>query len=291
VRAAESADPSATVDASQTESPAPPSDSVEPAVIESTDPAPAANTPGNIETAAAADLAEPTITAPTDPAPVAAALDESDPPPADPALSESSDPAPLLPLPVPRERAGVRARVTAAESADPSATADAPPAESIPSAIVEPIEPAPIADSPSAATSRPAEQAKPLDPTINSPSSRPAQPTPATPPKSVPSNPAPTITAARPIEPSSASAEREALKLDLDIDSLPPPASKRKPVSTPSAVPANLNRWLVTALKTVNAPAQNMPEALRELLGKVALVTTFNAVAVLIYVLLFHRHH
>lgn len=42
-------------------------------------------------------------------------------------------------------------------------------------------------------------------------------------------------------------------------------------------------------LEWINAPFAELPEGVRELLGKVAIVTLFNAVAVLLYVLLFRR--
>jgi hypothetical protein len=47
---------------------------------------------------------------------------------------------------------------------------------------------------------------------------------------------------------------------------------------------------LVRVLEWVNSPLAGFPDRVREALGKVALVTTVNAVAVLTYVLLFRRH-
>ena len=44
-------------------------------------------------------------------------------------------------------------------------------------------------------------------------------------------------------------------------------------------------------LELLNAPFAAMPETFREVLGKVAILTLFNSVAVLAYVLLFRRHH
>ena len=41
----------------------------------------------------------------------------------------------------------------------------------------------------------------------------------------------------------------------------------------------------------LNAPMDALPEAAREAIGKVALLTLFNAVAVMIYVLVFRRRH
>jgi hypothetical protein len=48
---------------------------------------------------------------------------------------------------------------------------------------------------------------------------------------------------------------------------------------------------LVRVLEWINAPLSDLSDGAREALGKVALVTTLNAVAVLTYVLLFRRHH
>jgi hypothetical protein len=41
----------------------------------------------------------------------------------------------------------------------------------------------------------------------------------------------------------------------------------------------------------LNAPLSLLPQTVRELVGKVALLTLFNATAVLIYVVLFRKHH
>jgi hypothetical protein len=46
---------------------------------------------------------------------------------------------------------------------------------------------------------------------------------------------------------------------------------------------------LVRVLEWVNSPLGNLSDRVREALGKVALVTTMNAVAVLTYVLIFRR--
>jgi hypothetical protein len=47
---------------------------------------------------------------------------------------------------------------------------------------------------------------------------------------------------------------------------------------------------LVRLLEWLNAPLSSLSEELREALGKVALVTMFNSVAVLLYVMIFRRH-
>lgn len=46
----------------------------------------------------------------------------------------------------------------------------------------------------------------------------------------------------------------------------------------------------IRALEFLNAPFAVMPNALRESLGKIAILTLFNSVAVLLYVLIFRRH-
>jgi hypothetical protein len=46
----------------------------------------------------------------------------------------------------------------------------------------------------------------------------------------------------------------------------------------------------VRALEIINSPFAAMPDALREFLGKVAILTMFNSIAVLMYVLIFRRH-
>ena len=43
-------------------------------------------------------------------------------------------------------------------------------------------------------------------------------------------------------------------------------------------------------LEWLNAPLEALPEGIRDAVGKIALLTLFNAVAVLIYVLMFRRH-
>jgi hypothetical protein len=48
---------------------------------------------------------------------------------------------------------------------------------------------------------------------------------------------------------------------------------------------------LVRMLELLNAPFAALPESFREALGKIAILTLFNSLAVLTYVLLFRRHH
>ncbi|MBC8107068.1 MAG: hypothetical protein H7Z14_10800 [Anaerolineae bacterium] len=46
----------------------------------------------------------------------------------------------------------------------------------------------------------------------------------------------------------------------------------------------------VRALEVLNSPFAAMPNALREGFGKIAILTLFNSIAVLLYVLIFRRH-
>ncbi len=48
--------------------------------------------------------------------------------------------------------------------------------------------------------------------------------------------------------------------------------------------------WLVRILEWINAPLAGFSEGAREAVGKAALVTTFNAVAILVYVMVFRKH-
>jgi hypothetical protein len=44
-------------------------------------------------------------------------------------------------------------------------------------------------------------------------------------------------------------------------------------------------------LEWINAPLDAFPNRVREAIGKIAILTMMNAVAVLTYVLIFRRHH
>ncbi len=48
--------------------------------------------------------------------------------------------------------------------------------------------------------------------------------------------------------------------------------------------------FLVKVLEWLNAPLDGFSQATRAAIGKVALVTTLNAVGVFVYVLIFRRH-
>jgi len=88
---------------------------------------------------------------------------------------------------------------------------------------------------------------------------------------------APSVSFATAGELATTPAERVALELDL-------------PEPSPAEVAPEEPTRLVRFLELLNAPLIAAPEALRALVGKIALVTLFNAVAVLVYVLIFRRH-
>jgi len=92
-----------------------------------------------------------------------------------------------------------------------------------------------------------------------------------------------------------------------------PPVATADPVATPSLVADSAERealseplilpeekaglfdkllWpLVKVLELINAPMNFFSDEVREGMGKIALVTTFNAAAVLVYVMVFRRGH
>jgi hypothetical protein len=74
-------------------------------------------------------------------------------------------------------------------------------------------------------------------------------------------------------------------------------SAEREALSEPLILPeegGGLSRWLwplVKILELINAPMNFFSDEVREGMGKVALVTTFNAAAVLVYVMVFRRGH
>jgi hypothetical protein len=62
-------------------------------------------------------------------------------------------------------------------------------------------------------------------------------------------------------------------------------------VAVEETCPPGRDSLLVTLLELINAPLNAFPNTVRELIGKVAILTLFNAIAVIVYVVLFrHRH-
>jgi hypothetical protein len=49
--------------------------------------------------------------------------------------------------------------------------------------------------------------------------------------------------------------------------------------------------WLVKVLEWINAPLKSCPDSVRNALGSIALLTLFNAMAVLVYVFFFRKPH
>ena len=85
-----------------------------------------------------------------------------------------------------------------------------------------------------------------------------------------------------------------------DLDAVLSAAAAEKPAASPAApaIPAQLDlggpapRWslLLRPLVLINAPLDSYPDRVREAVGKVAVVTLVNAVAVIAYVVIFRRH-
>lgn len=81
-------------------------------------------------------------------------------------------------------------------------------------------------------------------------------------------------------------AERSALDLESDpAEPVLAVGSAEAPDDDDQALPL----WL-RPLEWLNAPLESCPDAWRQAMGKVALLTSFNALAVLVYVLFFRKH-
>jgi hypothetical protein len=101
--------------------------------------------------------------------------------------------------------------------------------------------------------------------------------------------PAPIVGAApvieAPIEQATTSAERDALTPVVDVlsEALNAPALPE----TPSEPRASI---FLRILELINAPFAACPDILRDMLGKVAILTAMNSLGVLLYVMLFRKH-
>lgn len=160
-------------------------------------------------------------------------------------------------------------------------------------APVSDVPPAPAHDPAPAAVAEVQLSAPQVDPPVSEKASVPAEikaPAPAAKPETpaAPGQPISATAAASVVEAETSAAERSLLDTALagtpegadeahadlsDIDNLPP------------AVPIYLK-----PLVWFNAPFAAMSESKRESLGKIAVVTTINAIAVLLYVLIFRSH-
>jgi hypothetical protein len=142
-----------------------------------------------------------------------------------------------------------------------------------------------------------------LSPTVEKPAPAAPQPPPqrqSTPVARAPAAPAvPPTPAATDLDLGTTFAERSALDL-------PDPAAPSEPAT--SSVDASVFEDMAAdapedesgetsvpiylkPLEWLNAPLAALPEQVRDLVGKVALLTFFNAAAVLLYVLIFRRRH
>lgn len=76
-----------------------------------------------------------------------------------------------------------------------------------------------------------------------------------------------------------AAAERIALELDAPVKSMLAAPFEPRP------------SLLIRFLELLNAPMNSCPQSVRSTIGKLALMTLFNAIAVLVYVVAFRKHH
>jgi hypothetical protein len=107
----------------------------------------------------------------------------------------------------------------------------------------------------------------------------------ATPAAVVEEPPAPQPIAA--IEQPTSAAERAALTPPIDpvaaIEALPPPA----PAAASDEERVSI---LVRVLELINAPFAACPDMLRDMLGKLAILTLMNSIGVILYVVIFRKH-
>jgi len=88
------------------------------------------------------------------------------------------------------------------------------------------------------------------------------------------------------IEQPTTAAERQALT--PPVDTL---AAIEKAVETPSRVIAeDRTPILVKILELINSPFATCPDMLRDMLGKIAILTLMNSVGLILYVMLFRKH-
>ena len=91
-------------------------------------------------------------------------------------------------------------------------------------------------------------------------------------------------------------AERSALEIPPEQIAIAAPPGVEAPLFSleENAAAEDADRPLPFYLKPLawlNAPLESLPEGVRDGIGKIALLTLFNAVAVLIYVLVFRKRH
>ena len=83
-------------------------------------------------------------------------------------------------------------------------------------------------------------------------------------------------------------AERDALSLS-DLADAADAAAEQDAAEAADAEKSKRLEPMIRVLETVNAPMSAVPDGVRDALGKIAILTLVNAIAVLIYVL-FIRH-
>jgi hypothetical protein len=88
------------------------------------------------------------------------------------------------------------------------------------------------------------------------------------------------------IEQATSAAERAALTPKID----PVAAIEALPPAPPAAEDEERVSILVRILELINAPFAACPAALRDLLGKFAILTLMNSVGVILYVMIFRKH-
>jgi hypothetical protein len=94
-------------------------------------------------------------------------------------------------------------------------------------------------------------------------------------------SPTAAVTAAAPVAP--AVVDEPAVTIDPDLAAL----GEEEPQFVPSEPSTP---FLVRLLEWMNAPLAGVSAGMREVMGKIAIITTLNAIGVVVYVLFFRRH-
>jgi hypothetical protein len=94
------------------------------------------------------------------------------------------------------------------------------------------------------------------------------------------------------LELATSSQEPAPIQIDASIfeDAAEETAPAARVVAEQESAPDGSLPFYLKPLEWINAPLVALPDRVRELLGKVALLTFFNAVAVLLYVMIFRKH-
>ena len=92
------------------------------------------------------------------------------------------------------------------------------------------------------------------------------------------------------LESATTTAERSGLEMPVEPITSETPAFSEEENGLLESYPTAL-AWYLRPLEWLNLPMQSLPAGVREAVGKIALLTLFNALAVLIYVFVFRKHH